>query len=162
MPTTECGFSDSQNRSGSARLVQYGPTLAVRVGFDPSYRPSSKPVPSLPNERIPALVDTGATESCIDSILADRLNLPFVGEQMFSGISGSSSRRMHLAQIFIPGLQWVIYGRFAAVDLISGGQPHAVLIGRSFLRSFKMIYEGRSGRVIVENESSIVPTARPT
>ena len=161
MPTVECGFPDAQNRPGSARLVQYGLTLEVRVGFDPHYRPSSNPVPSLSSDRIPALVDTGATESCIDSILADRLYLPFVGEQRFSGISGSSRRRMHLAQIFVPGLQWVIYGRFAAVDLISGGQPHAVLLGRTFLRGFRMIYEGRSGRVIIENESSVVPTARP-
>ena len=60
---------------------------------------------------------------------------------------------MHLAQIYIPVLEATIYGQFAAVDLVEGGQLHGVLLGRSFLQRFRMIYDGRNGGVIIENDS---------
>ena len=110
--------------------------------------------PTLPSDRIPAVVDTGATISCIDTVRVETLNLPFVGMRDFAGIAGSSRRPMHLAQITIPDLGFYIYGEFAAVDLIAGGQPHEVLLGRNFLRAFRMIYDGRTGEVIIENDSS--------
>ena len=62
---------------------------------------------------------------------------------------------MHLAQIYIPELDFSIYGGFAAIGLIDGGQLHKVLIGRDFLLKFRMIYDGRTGKVVIENESEI-------
>lgn len=153
MPIASCGFRDTPNASGDQLLVQYGPTVPVLVGFDPLFRASTGLAPILPSNRIPAVVDTGATISCIDTDRVKTLNLPFVGMRDFGGIAGSSERSMHLAQITIPDLGFYIYGEFAAVDLIAGGQPHEVLLGRSFLRSFRMIYDGRTGEVIIENDS---------
>ena len=159
MPITSCGFSDQPGFPGYARLVRFGPTLGVCVGFDATWRPNTGTVPNLPVDPIWALVDTGATISCIDTSLVDSLGLPFVGMRDFSGMAGSSKRSMHLAQIRVPNLDFNLYGEFAAVDLIAGGQPHAVLLGRSFLRRFRMTYEGRTGNVIIENESDpITPT----
>jgi len=40
-----------------------------------------------------------------------------------------------------------MYGAFAAIDLIAGGQWHHALIGRTFLQEFTMVYEGRTGTV---------------
>lgn len=134
-------------------LVQYGPTVPVLVGFDPRVRAGTGIAPTLPSHRIPAVVDTGATISCIDTERVKSMNLPFVGMRDFGGIAGFSKRSMHLAQITIPDLGFYIYGEFAAVDLVSGGQPHEVLLGRSFLRGFRMIYDGRTGEVIIENDS---------
>jgi len=37
------------------------------------------------------------------------------------------------------------------VDLIAGGQAHYALIGRTFLQSFTMVYEGRTGTVTLSN-----------
>jgi len=59
----ECGFN-SQND-----LVHFGPTLNVMIGFDPSYRSDSGNNPNIPANTYLALVDTGATQSCIDSAL---------------------------------------------------------------------------------------------
>ena len=56
----------------------------------------------------------------------------------------------HLAQIYVPGLEHTIYGSFAGVHLIAGGQPHRVLIGRSLLQAFRMEYDGRTGEVVLE------------
>lgn len=98
---------------------------------------------------INALVDTGAGESCIDNQLAALLRLPIVDRRPISGVHGSSFTDMYLAQIHIPTLHFIIYGMFAGVDLIAGGQVHSALIGRTLLRSFTMTYEGRTGSVLL-------------
>jgi hypothetical protein len=91
-------------------------------------------------------------KSCIDSGLGDDLNLPIVDRRMTGGIHGAKEVNVHLAQIFIPGLSYIIYGPYCAVDLAAGGQTHLALIGRSFLRNFTMIYEGRTGSVTLHND----------
>ena len=71
MPKTKCGFNDIPGgTSGSKLLALYGPTLIVDIGFDKDYnpRPNQTPKPGITN--IQALVDTGATASCIDNLLA--------------------------------------------------------------------------------------------
>jgi hypothetical protein len=154
MAETRCGFDDQPGAPGSgcAVLEFCGPTLFVRIGFDAAYDPSlpANP-PNLPTNDIHALVDTGAGESCIDSGLAMTLNLPIVDRRMTAGVHGAKEVNVHLAQIFIPGLAFTIYGPFCAVDLAAGGQVHLALIGRSFLRNFTMIYEGRTGSVTLHN-----------
>ncbi len=55
-------------------------------------------------------------------------------------------------QVHVPTLGQTAYGTFAAVHLAAGGQVHVALIGRTFLRNFTMIYEGRTGTVTIYNE----------
>jgi predicted aspartyl protease len=128
-------------------LVSYGPTLKVDIGFDPNYNVASADVPTTAIKGVDALVDTGATESCIDSLLAAQLNLPVVDRRMVSGVHGSKEVNVHLAQIHIPSLGRTIYGVLAAVDLVAGGQIHKALIGRTFLQHLTMVYEGLTGKV---------------
>ena len=150
MPQTKCGFNDSATISGRDQLVIKGPTLFVDIGFDQAYQgPGQVPVPA--ERGVHALVDTGATSSCIDSALAVRLNLPVIDKQMISGVGGRHVVNMHLAQIHVPTLNFTIYGSFAGVDLIAGGQEHHALIGRTFLQHFTMIYEGLTGTVTLFN-----------
>ena len=130
-------------------LVSIGPTLRVQIGFDSTYRRGQGTRPNLANVEYPALVDTGATTSCIDSTLAGSLNLPIVDRMPVSGAHGSQEVNMHLAQIYIPSLEWSITGIFAGVHLHSGGQPHFALIGRTFLSHFTMVYDGLTGSVII-------------
>ena len=153
MPTTKCGFDDAPGVPGRTALSLQGPTLIVQIGFDPTYDPQAVPPlpPNLPRTPLPALVDTGASESCIDSGLAMRLNLPIVDQRPISGIHGAGLVNVHLAHILIPTLAFTIYGPFCGVDLIAGGQAHYALIGRTFLQSFTMVYEGRTGTVTLSN-----------
>ena len=147
MTKTACGFEDNPNGySGKDALIVYGPTLYVQVGFDPAYRSG---IPELPAENHPALVDTGALASCIDSRLAEELQLPTIDRQSVSGVHGSSQVNIHLAQIYIPNLTFTIYGQFAGVHLQAGGQLHKALIGRTFLEKFSMDYDGSTGSVIL-------------
>ena len=128
----------------SNRLDLFGPTERVEVGLDVYWKLGDAWNPSR-KETVPALVDTGATLSCIDSMLAARLGLPVVGEAWMSGIGGVLRVSNHLAQVFVPSQGFIQYGSFAGVHMELGGQIHRVILGRSFLRAFKMEYDGPAG-----------------
>ena len=146
MPTADCGFDDPN------ALMLHGPTLYVMIGFDDGFRVGMSDRPDLPTNQLPALVDTGAYESCIDSALAMTLDLPIVDRRLVAGISGPDEVNVHLAQIHIPNLNVNILGPLVGVHLTAGGQPHYALIGRTFLRNFEMTYDGKSGAVTIRAE----------
>jgi hypothetical protein len=156
MPQTHCGFVDDPTAgvSGAALLVVYGPTIQVDIGFDPLFQPNSTapvppPTPAITGQH--ALVDSGASECCIDSLLAVQLNLPVVDRRPVSGIHGSEEVNIHMAQIHVPSLSHTVYGRFAGVHLAAGGQVHRAILGRTFLQHFKMVYDGTTGQVEISN-----------
>ena len=152
MPTVRIGFDEVAGLPSLGQLVQYGPTLPVRIGFDQEHNLASPGPPNLPDHVYPALVDTGATISCIDSALALHLGLPIVNRRMIAGVHGASTVNIHLAQIYIPSLEFTDYGEFAGVHLAAGGQPYFALLGRTFLLDFTMTYEGRTGVVTISND----------
>ena len=152
MPTVSCGFGDRPGHSGRELLVANGPTLLVEVGFDPNYRIDSGERPDIPDDLLPALVDTGALESFIDAELAQELGL-FVAEQgRVAGVGGITNADIYMGQIYVPALNWTIYGRFAGARLQAGRQPYYALIGRTFLQNFTLVYAGRSGAVTLSND----------
>ena len=138
--------------TGRRRLIDQGPTLHVQIGFDQGFLPSASMCPDVPETRLPALVDTGATESCIDSDLARVLRLPIVDRQAIAGVHGAYETNVCLAQIHVPELGFTMYGRFAAVHLAAGGLPHSALLGRTFLQHFTMTYDGAKGTVTISND----------
>jgi hypothetical protein len=152
MPNAQCGFNSVPGgASGKDLLTFYGPTIFVDIGFDSAFKPAQAhpPIPGMAGIR--ALVDSGASESCIDSILATQLNLPIIDRKTFSGIGGKHDVNIHLAQVRIPSLNITIYGAFAGVHLEAGGQWHRALIGRTFLQNYTMVYEGRTGNVTLSS-----------
>ncbi len=42
--------------------------------------------------------------------------------------------------------------RLAAVKLVEGGSTFQVLLGRTFLRHFKMVYDGPAGTVSISRD----------
>jgi predicted aspartyl protease len=155
MVQTKCGFDNSPGSAGHELLVSLGPTLIVDIGFDSTFTPEQLATGKLPAAGIKGvhgLVDTGATESCIDNLLAAQLNLPIVDRRTIAGIAGNHQANVYLAQVHIPTLRYTIYGAFAGVDLKAGGQVHSALIGRTFLRAFTMTYEGRTGTVTISSD----------
>lgn len=149
MPEALCGFNNIPGgASGRELLVSWGPTLMVDVGFDPTFNPAPlAPTPTPGITGIHGLVDTGASESCIDNLLAGQLNLPIVDRRPISGVHGTQVVNVYMAQVHVPSLAFTIYGAFSGVDLAAGGQAHRVLIGRTFLQNFTMLYEGLTGTV---------------
>ena len=151
MAEARCGFDDVVGDAhGSDLIVNVGPTLLVDIGFDPNYVPSkTASAPSADPQSVQALVDTGATTSCIDNLLAVELGLPVVDRMPIAGVGGQHLANMYLAQIHVPDLNRTLYGTFAGVNLQSGGQSHSGLLGRTFLRHYRMIYDGPSGAVTI-------------
>ena len=160
MPDLECGFSGIDRHPADA-LVYYGPTTYVDIGFDFAWYLGSPTPPVAGIQQVAALVDTGAIESCIDSQLARQLNLPVADSQKISGAGGVHETNMYLAQIYFPQLPFTLYGEFAGVELVAGGQQHQALIGRTFLRKFCMVYDGTTGRVTISPSQILDAGTRP-
>jgi predicted aspartyl protease len=145
----DCGFEDDAEGTGSEHLLRYGPTLSVDIGFDPSYAGTKGGAVPIPRAKeLPALVDTGAGESFIDTQLALALNLPVVDRgRTMAGAGGEHRTDVYLAQLRIPELEYVVYGEFCGVNLTEGGMVHRALIGRTVLREHTLTYRGETGKV---------------
>jgi predicted aspartyl protease len=142
--------------TGSEVLVWKGPTLGVDIGFnqeifhpDPAIvQQAIASVHARPPARfVEALIDTGASESCIDEDLAKELQLPLIDQAKGSGISGSEEFNIYLGYIRIAALGFLQYGRFMGVKLRAGNQPHQALLGRSLFKDMLLVYDGRDGSV---------------
>lgn len=148
MAELQCGFANARSAAEAANeLCRIGPTLHVRIGFDRTFQAEQQGLPQVPKRTFPALIDTGAFESCIDTRLAGRLMLPVINKTVLSGASGPATFSLHLAQIIIPELNCILYGQFAGIRLADGEQPHQALVGRNLLERFRMVYNGRTGAV---------------
>ncbi len=144
MPLTECGFADAQGRPDAQALITNGPTIEVVVSS-----PLDSAQQATASRSVPALIDTGASHSCIDEDLATQLGLPIVDIAQMSGIGGIQDYNVYLADIHVPHLLSNLKGRFSAVKLTQGGQPHAVLLGRDFLQNTIMFYDGLRAQVTI-------------
>jgi predicted aspartyl protease len=142
MKTAECGFAGP---FAANKLTGDGPSILVDIGFDPTWRAGKIPVPK--DRDLVALVDTGAQECFIDCDLANHLQLPLVDRREVAGTLGKHEVDVYLAQIHIPSLDFTQYGKFAGAYLNRGGLQYEVLMGRTFLENFTLMYDGRSGRV---------------
>jgi len=152
MGELHCGFPDEPNS-----LIHYGPTVSVRIGFDVNYRPVPGASPVLPEKIYLALIDTGATESYIDTSLASLLQLPIVNRCTLAVGSGLLESNMFAAQISISVLNFNIYGSFAGVHLETGGNVHHAILGRTFLRHLRMGYDGKTGQVTLKSYPPLAP-----
>jgi hypothetical protein len=150
MPLAEAGFQTPDGRSDSNSLILFGPTIPAYIGHHPS-----TDLISPATEQVSALVDSGAEQSCIDKSIAEKLGLPVVDVQMVAGANGAQEQPVYMANLQFPPLNFTEYGRFIGVDLMTGGQPHGALLGRSFLRHVIMIYDGIRGQVTIA--SPLIP-----
>lgn len=133
-----------------------GPTTAVEIGFSADLFHSDPAVVQQgittadaqpPSQLVEALIDTGASDSCIDEDLANQLQLPLIDHQDGSGIGGRETFNVYLGHIRIVALGVFEYGRFMGVKLKAGNQPHQALLGRSLFKDMILVYDGRDGSV---------------
>lgn len=147
MPTANAGHPDP------SVLKAYGPTLQVKIVFDPAWSPASGALPQFPATLYPALVDTGASGyGSIDATIAEELGLPLVDEATESGVGGLHTFSVYAAQVYVPDLGTLLYGKFTGHHLAQGGFHHKALIGREFLEGYRMIYDGATGSVTITND----------
>ena len=147
MLRTNCGHQGAPQ--GQALLVHYGPEIRVHVGYDHAWQPQSNAAPIAGTMDLLALIDTGARQSCIDSALAARLELPHFDRRPVSTCNGKVLVDFYLAQVHVPALRFTQRGPFAGVPLVASGFKNQVLLGRTFLSYLRMEYDGPSGQVVL-------------
>lgn len=158
MTRIQCGYSGGA--AASSRLVQLGPRLLVQVGFDEGYDPRSPGrIARLPSEPLVALIDTGASISCIDVNLALSLGLPEVDAITAVTADGPTRAIAFLAQVHSPSLKFTLHGRCAGMRIAAPTHEHVMLIGRDFLGHFRMLYDGPSGGVELIDPDAPLPTS---
>lgn len=146
MSSAQAGFKKGTAESTPADLlVRLGPTLLVDIGL--KSRSASGERPDLPKKKVRALIDTGAGGDCIDDDLARDLGLPITDEGEISGVGGRHQAFIYLARLYVPTLNRLLFQPFTGVKLAQGEQWHGVILGRSFLRPYRLTYDGPSGRV---------------
>jgi len=156
MPLADAAFKLPSGLYDQSLLIKLGPTVqAVVSHYAALTQPAGAAAPQ--SEVCMALVDTGAEESCIDQALAVKLGLPVVDVIMIAGAGGAKQHPVFLAQVVIPVLGFMQFGRFAGVDLTGGGQIHNVLLGRTFLANVLMVYDGLKSQVTLA--APVLPTA---
>ncbi len=136
MATADVGFPAQPDR-----LVLTGPTIPVHIGAGRDFVESSGARQHL------ALVDTGALDNCIDLDFANAIGLNPSEYVTGAGVGGLYETEMYAAHVYIPALDYVVMGNFMGARLLAGGLPHAILLGRTFLRNFSMTYDGGAGSV---------------
>lgn len=121
----------------------------VDVGRISSVAAGAKP--DLKGKRIRALIDTGAGGDCIDDVLATELNLPITGEGEISGVGGRHHAFIYTARLYVPALDKLLFQQFTGVKLAEGQQFQRVILGRTFLRTYRLVYDGMTGQVEIES-----------
>ena len=119
-------------------LVQDGPQIEVMIGFDTKLQDSPP---------LPALLDTGATYSCIDLALAGRLCLKQTDARELVGAHEKKVTPFYRADIFIPQLKCAWREEFGGLPLEENGFGFKVIIGRNLLSDLRLSYEGYTGKV---------------
>lgn len=145
MPSVECGISGSP--SG---LWAQGPIIRVAIG---------RPADTERSHSSLALIDTGARESAIDVKLAFDARLQIVDIRSYGSAAGAYETPEYLANLTVPALNLGKHGRFGGTRLAELGYDFGVLLGRDFLLSAQMVYDGRTGSVVVSDDT---PTYPPT
>jgi len=143
MPLIDAGFTDKDGKADAPRLEVFGPTVKVTVIHSSTEDTGADPK----SKTVFALVDTGASETCIDEDLANELELPIVDVREIGSAHGSNPHNVYMAHVSIPQLDIIQYGKFTGVNLKDGGQQHECLLGRTFLRNTIMIYDGYRAQV---------------
>jgi len=126
-------------------VARFGPTINVVVGhLDRAGEPALDLAKA--TSSVLGLVDTGAGESAIDQVMAERLGLPVVHEGPLGRYDGIRMYKFYRAVVSVPALGVLHHGEFAGLPLAeSGFQP--VLLGRTFLRTVVMTYDGARDEV---------------
>lgn len=102
---------------------------------------------TLPLKGVRALLDTGAGGDCIDDELARSLRLPITDEGEISGVGGRHHAFIYTARVYVPKLDRLLFQQFTDVKLREGEQWHQVILGRPFLRPYRLTYSGPDGQV---------------
>ena len=128
-----------------------GPTLRVVISVTKEHEANLVKVAQPTPEPVPggALIDTGASFTCVADHVCQKLGLQPTGMVTLGHAGGKEDRLCYPIQVSFPGspLPPLYCPRACSVNLAEGQQGHIMLIGRDLLRHFRMVYNGPRGRI---------------
>lgn len=135
---------------GLNTLAKDGPTVEVEISIttilQQNFQAKDLAIPT--PVKGTALIDTGATISCIDDTVASKLGINPTGQINSGGMAGSSKRNLYPAKLTIlaGNQRWQFESTgVIGVNIIYMGL--IALIGRDFLSKGIMVYNGFLGIV---------------
>ena len=118
--------------------VQVGRT---REGLNPTQPP------------LRALIDTGAVYCFIDEAIADSLSLIPRGSAPVQGFGGSKRAPVFGGVIYVPDADYYWPDQIRGFCLPQDHKDFQVILGRRFLRNFKLEYNGMTGKCTLNKVS---------
>lgn len=134
--------------SPSEALERRGPAVQVTVGIAQAFaQPLQQQGTALPTPVSGwALIDTGASKTCVDDVAAKAMGLPVIDvTNMTSASHHAVKQNVYPVLIEIVGTAIKIDCRAMGATLKSQGI--VALIGRDALRHFTMFYNGPTGQI---------------
>ncbi len=130
-----------------------GPVIDIVVRCEPGAERSEEGYPS--EHRTGALIDTGASEVCIDYRIAHALDLREVDQRMIVTPGGNILVKVFLGLLEVPSLGFSRLMPLYApkVERLN----YAALLGRSFLKDFYVTFEGPTGRFVFVHKDDAFP-----
>jgi len=151
MPIYDGEFRTQTGQPGPGGLLQAGPVLPLEIAIPSAL---SKFL-STQNQQIPAprsglaLIDTGATRSCVDSQIISSLGVNPIGITTLGTARGRSQHHLYPAKFSFPAIRFEVeFGSVVGVDLSgqgAGNMQIIALIGRDVLSRCILIYHGTKG-----------------
>ena len=149
MPILRIEFQDEDGERDPLALTASGPVIQAIIGppslaTGPGQNLTSDPADQLVN----ALIDTGATASCVDEAFAIKLGLKVVDVWEVDGVAGTNQHNVYMAKLSVEDIGRRMNGRLIGVQL---DEFTPVILGRDFLTGVIMIYDGVAGTVTITN-----------
>ena len=134
-------------------LLEVGACLVAEVHVPPQIaevlEKEGTPVPA--SQSGIALIDTGATISCVHEPLLADLGLKPVGVVNSGTAAGPIQQSLYMARLIFPVIGWTVDLQVAGVDLtgqtppLDPPQPIIALLGRNLLSQALLIWNGPGG-----------------
>ena len=137
----------ANGNSDQVQLTERGPVLQVEIAIPETlaklYAEKNLPIPQ-PKTGF-ALIDTGASGTCVDAECLNSLQINPIGECPISTPSGTSVQTIHPCKISFPGtpIGTLEFNSVIATELKNQGI--IALLGRDILQHFIIIYNGVEG-----------------
>jgi predicted aspartyl protease len=130
-------------------LQRRGPVVQVNVTIEQTFAKillsQGKPLP--PTESGWALIDTGASQTCIDDAVAQRLGLPVIDVALMTSASHAATQQnIYPVQIEMVGIP-ISIGSPRTMGANLKPQGILLLIGRDVLQHGTLMYNGIAGQI---------------
>lgn len=145
--------------NGATLQAQVGPS-SQQGGAAPAAGGAS-PSPSPGSQTLMALIDSGASISCINQSDAQSMGLQQISETQLGGVGGSEVSPIYAAAITLP--QFGVTVDPVQIAGVANPLPNVdMLIGRDILAQLDFNYNGGQGAFTLQNSSAASPAAQST